>query len=287
MHLDPAAIAAGARLEAHDVIGSTNAEARARACAGERGPLWIVARRQTAGRGRRGRAWVSEPGNLYATLLVTDPAPPERAATLSFVAALAVVDAVAAVAPSLSGRLGLKWPNDVLLDGAKLAGILIEGESGGGVPLAVAIGIGVNCAHHPRPTPMAATDLAAAGVAVGPERLFGALSRAMAERLARWDAGSGFAAIRADWLARAAGLGTDIRVALGERIHEGRFDGLGPEGHLILAQCDGTTLKIAAGDVFPLHRREEPGEREVVTAETAIPASRPAATPVANATKPA
>src|ERR1043166_8409052 len=127
MTLDLSA-ASGARLLSLDEVGSTNAEAFARARAGERGPLWITARRQTAGRGRRGRAWVSEPGTLYASLLLTDPAPPQRAAELSLVAALAVHDALAERAAVLGPRLTLKWPNDVLCDGAKLAGILVEGE---------------------------------------------------------------------------------------------------------------------------------------------------------------
>src|SRR5215813_8228038 len=158
MELAPAAAAAGVGLIACDMIASTNSEALAYARAGEQGPLWITARAQTAGRGRRGRTWVSEPGNLYGTLLLTDPAPPERAAQLSFVAALATHDAVSACAPALGGRLTFKWPNDVLLDGAKLAGILIEAE--GTRPLLVAVGIGVNCRHHPAATESLAIDLA-------------------------------------------------------------------------------------------------------------------------------
>src|SRR5215470_17355290 len=139
MELAPEAAAAGVGLIACESVGSTNVEALARARAGERGPLWITARAQTAGRGRRGRQWVSEPGNLYATLLLVDPAPAERAAELSFVAALATHDAIVACAPALGARLAFKWPNDLLLDGAKVAGILIEAE--GTRPLLVAVGI--------------------------------------------------------------------------------------------------------------------------------------------------
>ena len=188
------------RVFARDAVGSTNAEAFALANAGEPAPFWIAARSQTAGRGRRGRSWTSEPGNLYASLLLSDPSPPERAAELSFVAALAAYDAVAEVA-GLAGRLAIKWPNDVLCDGAKLAGILIEGQGA-----SVVVGIGINCAHHPAGTPYPATDLAACGVRVSPDRLFEALASAMRRRLAQWDRGTGFASIRADWLARAAGL---------------------------------------------------------------------------------
>src|SRR5690349_17278976 len=174
----PAAL--GARLLSLDAVGSTNAEAFARARAGERGPLWVTARRQTAGRGRRGRAWVSEPGNLYASLLLTDPAPPQRAAELSLVAALAVHDALADRAGVPGRRVALKGRNDVVCDGAKLAGILIEGESLPGGLLAVVIGPGVNCAHHPADTPYPATSLAAAGALVAPESLMQTLVGTMA-----------------------------------------------------------------------------------------------------------
>jgi BirA family biotin operon repressor/biotin-[acetyl-CoA-carboxylase] ligase len=144
MKLDARASAAGVRLVAHEVLGSTNAEALSLARQGERGPLWVVADRQTAGRGRRGRTWISQPGNLYASLLLTASAPPEHWPELSFVAALAAHDAVVEVAPDLKPRLAIKWPNDLVLAGAKFAGILIEGENGG-----VAIGIGINCPGHP------------------------------------------------------------------------------------------------------------------------------------------
>lgn len=203
---------AGVRHIPYETLGSTNAEALALARAGERGPLWITARSQSAGRGRRGSAWASPPGNLYATLLLTEPSAPAQAPQLSFVAALALHDAVVACAPALAPALTVKWPNDLLLGNAKLAGILIEG--GSETVFAVAIGIGVNCAHHPDGTSYPATDLAAAGARVPPERLFAALTVAMQSRLDRWRRGQGFAAIRSAWLERAAGLGADIRVRL-------------------------------------------------------------------------
>jgi BirA family biotin operon repressor/biotin-[acetyl-CoA-carboxylase] ligase len=252
MQLAAAAIRAGVRLESHDAVGSTNAEALARARNGTPGPLWITAARQSAGRGRRGRAWTSEPGNLYATLLLNDPAPAWRAAELSFVAALAVHDAVVETEPSLAPRVALKWPNDVLIDGAKAAGILLESESAPERPLAVAVGIGVNCAHHPDDTVYPATDLAVAGASVTPEALFAMLSRTMLSRLAQWDRGRGFAAIRGDWLARASGVGEAIRVALPDRDLEGCFETLDAAGHLMLRVSDGRVIAIAAGDVFPL-----------------------------------
>ena len=147
---------AGIRHERFATVGSTNAEALARARNGERGPLWISAERQTAGRGRRGKAWSSPPGNLYATLLVIEPCASALAPQLSFVAGLAVHDTVAETASKFATALELKWPNDLLLAGKKLAGLLIESESR---PFAVAIGFGVNCAMHPADTAYPATDL--------------------------------------------------------------------------------------------------------------------------------
>ncbi|MBM3528702.1 MAG: biotin--[acetyl-CoA-carboxylase] ligase [Alphaproteobacteria bacterium] len=244
MRLDPTAEAAGARLVTHDTIGSTNAEALRAARAGEHGPLWIVARRQTAGRGRRGRVWVSEPGNLYATLLLTD-APMAHAPELSFVAALALHDAVAGRVPGLDRRLALKWPNDLLIDRCKFAGILIEGEGA-----AVAVGIGVNCSHHPSGTDFPATDLAAAGVRATPESVFQALSAAMVARLLQWNRGAGFAEIRSDWLARAGGLGKPMRVALSDGERAGTFETLDERGRLVLRLADGALEAVTAGDVL-------------------------------------
>jgi BirA family transcriptional regulator, biotin operon repressor / biotin---[acetyl-CoA-carboxylase] ligase len=240
---------AGVRHIECETLGSTNAEARKLARAGERGPLWITAKSQSAGHGRRGSAWVSPPGNLYATLLLSEPSPPARAPQLSFVAALALHDCVSEAAPQLSIALKVKWPNDLLLGSAKLAGILIEGDS---EPVfAVAIGIGVNCASHPQGTAHPATDLASAGAAVTPERLFAPLSAAMARRLAQWQRGQGFASIRADWLKRAAGLGQDIRVRLAERELTGVFEGLDEAGRLLLKGPGGVST-VTAGDVFEL-----------------------------------
>jgi BirA family transcriptional regulator, biotin operon repressor / biotin---[acetyl-CoA-carboxylase] ligase len=252
MQLDPAAAAAGFRLLAHDTLPSTNTEALALARCGETGPLWVTARQQTAGRGRRGNAWISVPGNLYATLLLCDPAATENAPELSFVAALAVHDAIVDRAAASREKLALKWPNDVLYDGQKLAGILIEGE-GAGTRLAVAIGIGVNCMHHPVDTSYPATDLATAGAPVSAEDLFGALSGAMVRRLAQWHRGASFQSIRADWLERAAGIGGEMRVRLPKnREFVGRAEALDERGRLLLRLDDGTLQTITAGDVFPV-----------------------------------
>jgi BirA family biotin operon repressor/biotin-[acetyl-CoA-carboxylase] ligase len=248
MHREATGLA-GARHLSFDTLGSTNAEALARARAGERGPLWISASAQEAGRGRRGNTWISPPGNLYATLLLNEPSPPACAPQLSFVAALALHDALGECAPRLGPALKLKWPNDLLLGKAKLAGILIEGESD--PVLAVAVGIGVNCVTHPADTAFPATDLAEAGASVPPDALLGLLAAAMAQRVEQWHRGDGFFTIRAAWLKRAAGLGQPIRVRLPERELAGRFHGLDEAGRLQLEQPSGMTV-VTAGEVFGL-----------------------------------
>ncbi len=245
-------IPAGYRRRAHDELPSSSGEALAAARRGEAGGLWITAGAQTAGRGRRGRAWSTEPGNLAASLLLIDPAPPAVAATLSFVAAVALHRAILDVAgPPAAERLALKWPNDLLLGGRKVSGILVEGENLPGGRAAVVIGIGVNCVTHPDITgAIPATDLRSAGVAVAADDLFAALATRMAEEIAVWDRGGGFGATRAAWLDRAAGVGQTIRVNLAERSIEGRFEALDETGRLILVRADGRREAFSAGDVF-------------------------------------
>jgi len=254
-----------------DSVDSTNAEALRRARAGERGPLWIAAAQQTAGRGRRGRSWMSPPGNLHASLLLTDPAPATVAPQLAFVAGLAVHDAAAALAPGLAAGLALKWPNDMLCRGAKIAGILIEGE---GEPVTVAIGVGVNCRHHPSTVEHPATDFAEQGIAVDAPALLQALGRAMATRLRQWDRGAGFAAIRTGWLARAVGIGHAIRVRLAERETSGHFEAIDETGRLILRLGDGGRETIAAGEVFPIPEGSSPPAPGLTAAGRGAPLRR-------------
>jgi BirA family transcriptional regulator, biotin operon repressor / biotin---[acetyl-CoA-carboxylase] ligase len=262
-----------------DGVDSTNAEALRRARAGERGPLWIAAVQQTAGRGRRGRSWMSPPGNLHASLLLTDPAPAAAAPQLAFVAGLAVHDAAAALgpdlaaalAPDLAAGLALKWPNDMLCRGAKIAGILIEGE---GDPVTVAIGVGVNCRHHPSEVEFPATDFAEQGIAVDAPALLQALGRAMATRLRQWDRGAGFAVIRGGWLARAVGIGNAIRVRLAERETSGQFEAIDEAGRLILRLGDGRREIIAAGEVFPIPESAPPHAPGLTAAGRGAPLRR-------------
>lgn len=244
---DPRTSAAGVRVVAYDMIGSTNAEALRRARQHERGPLWIIAAQQTAGRGRRGRVWISEPGNLYASLLLTAPASVKHWPELSLVAALATHDAIVALAPRLEPRMAIKWPNDLMLEGAKVAGILVEGECGD--EAAVAVGIGVNCASHPLDMHYPTTDLASAGEFISPGSLLAALSSKMLVRLAQWNAGDGFATIRLDWLARACGPGEHVTIRLADRELTGCFQALDASGALVLRLSDDSLLTIAAGDL--------------------------------------
>jgi BirA family biotin operon repressor/biotin-[acetyl-CoA-carboxylase] ligase len=232
----------GVGLRRHAYLDSTNEEALRCARGGERGPVWITATAQGAGRGRRGHTWVSEPGNLFATLLL--PAPRARCAQLGFAAALAVSDVAASYAPD--AKVALKWPNDVLLGARKLSGILLETEGSD----MVALGIGINCAHFPPDTEFPATSLAAVtGAAPAPED---ALAR-LAPRFAAWYEiwrEHGFAPLRTAWIARAFGLGQTVRARLAAYEEDGVFEDLDGEGALLLRRKDGAVSRIAAGDIF-------------------------------------
>ena len=236
-----------------DEIDSTNEEARRLGDAGTEGPVWIVAARQTAGRGRRGRAWESPTGNFMGTLYLTPRCGPREAGELSFVAALAVHDAVASLLPpTLRPALRLKWPNDLLYDRAKLAGILLESSGVAGAEVAwVAIGMGVNLATHPEGLEYRATSLAAMGVSgVTPDDALAALDRSFEHWLAVWRGVQGFAAIREAWLKRAEGVGGPITVRLSSGAIEGTYEGLAPDGALQLRLGDGHLELVSAGDVF-------------------------------------
>ena len=236
------------RTVAFERLGSTNDEAMARLRSGDPGGLFVVAASQTGGRGRRGRSWASPPGNLYASLALVDPAPLAVAPQLGLVAGVALVSALRSLLDD-DPRLTLKWPNDVLLDGAKLAGILLESAILPDGRLGCVAGFGVNCVSHPTGLSYPATDLAAAGVPRAPAAILAALSEAFAMTMVRWDRGRNFAAIRSDWLGVAAGLGDAITVATPSGPLTGRFGGLGPAGHL-LVDTTHERVTIDAGDVF-------------------------------------
>jgi BirA family transcriptional regulator, biotin operon repressor / biotin---[acetyl-CoA-carboxylase] ligase len=240
---------AGFRLALHDELDSTNLEARRQAGAGEASGLAIQARRQTAGRGRRGRAWVSDSGNLYLTLLLRPAVSLQQAATLSFVTALAAADAVEAALPPTAPRPGLKWPNDVMIDGRKLTGILLESDVGtDGLAEWVAVGIGINVAHHPEAVERPATSLAAQGSVADADRVRDLFLAAFAAAYADWLAG-GFPAIRGRWLERAVGRGEPVEVRLEQEQFAGIFSGLSADGALLVSTAAGER-SVSAGDVF-------------------------------------
>lgn len=228
----------GHRLHHFERIDSTNSEARRLADAGEQGPLWIWSDEQTGGRGRLGRIWVSEPGNLYVTCLFATAAPMNIVAQVSFVAAVAVHELAAELLPTAS--IALKWPNDVLIGGAKFCGLLAEVVGSG--PTRVALGCGVNLAHAPKGTPYPVTVL---GAQFEPQEVFERLALSLWKWMGIWDEGRGFCAIRDAWLLRAVGLGQNVDVDN----RRGRFDGIASDGALLVTFADGTQKSIHAGEV--------------------------------------
>ena len=235
-----------------DHTDSTNAEARRRAEAGEAGPLWVVARSQSAGRGRRGRAWESETGNLYATLLTTTRKPPAEAAQVTFIAALAVADLLDRYAPP--SLVTIKWPNDVMLAGQKACGILIESGVHANGGLWLAVGIGVNLAEAPQGTERPATALShhlSADHVAPPkvERAAEELAETFGVWMERWET-LGFQPILDAWAARTPGLDGPAVARLGHETVEGRAEGVAADGALRLRLADGSLRLISAGDVF-------------------------------------
>ncbi|MEQ8966478.1 MAG: biotin--[acetyl-CoA-carboxylase] ligase [Azospirillaceae bacterium] len=233
--------------------GSTNADARALADAGAPAFTLVTATRQTAGRGRRGRGWDSPDGNLYFSLLLRPEASWPVLGTLSMVTALAVAEAVDRVTGA-GDRLRLKWPNDVLLDGGKLAGLLLEaGRDAGGRDWAV-IGVGLNLVACP-PAGGAFPPISLAGAGLGPvapETARDALAERLLARFDAWAAG-GLGAVREAYLARLHRLGGPIRVRLTDDPAEdltGVFESIDGQGTLLLRRDDGTLTRITAGDVF-------------------------------------
>ena len=231
----------GYGLKTFDELDSTNEEARRLSVAGERGPLWITALRQSAGRGRGERVWQSDNGNLFATLLIRPARMKAEWAQLSFAAAIAVAYLAAEFAPTVS----VKWPNDVLVEGRKVSGILLETAGEG-----LAIGIGVNLSSHPEGTEFPAISLAHLPGAQppSPERALTLLAGNFAGWYETWEK-SGFAPVRDAWLARAAGLGGRIRARLPGRELSGVFEGIDDQGALLLREAE-KLHALAAAEVF-------------------------------------
>ncbi len=239
-----------APIEMFEEIDSTMLEARRRAERGQVEPVWLIARRQSAGRGRRGRAWTSGEGNLLATYLFATASAPAEIALLGFAAGIAIAGTIESMGGA--GRVGLKWPNDVMIDGAKAGGILIDSGALGGGEVWVALAFGVNIAAAPaqldQPTSSLRMVLPPDAETPSPVEFFESLRL----RLEAWAARlttEGFGPLRQAWLARAHGLGQEARVMQGDREIEGVIAGLSPRGELELDTACGRRL-IAAGDVF-------------------------------------
>jgi len=241
-------LSSGASLVLFQTLDSTNLEAKRRAADGVRGPLWIVALEQTAGYGRRGGTWIQSAGDVAATFLFDPKAKSEGLGQLSFVAGIAVADAIAQFAPR--ARLALKWPNDVLAGGGKIAGILLElVADGSGAPL-VAMGVGVNIVSKPDAAdyPTARLIDCLDGAPPPPPEFLRALDAAFDRWRALWRE-TGFEPIRKAWLESAAGLGAKIRVRLPNETVEGVFQDLDQTGALVL-DCEGTRRLVSAGAVL-------------------------------------
>jgi BirA family transcriptional regulator, biotin operon repressor / biotin---[acetyl-CoA-carboxylase] ligase len=226
-------------------LDSTNTEAHRQFQSGEQGPLWLLADEQTGGKGRLQRNWVSARGNCYSTLLLPLAVKAEAVSQLGFVVALAVLDCVASKAPAATVQL--KWPNDVLVGGAKISGILCEVLSA--APLVVAIGCGINVAHAPMGLPYPATCLAAESGNANRDDVFLTYQNALSLRLAQWNNGENFKAIRTAWLANAIGLGETVSMQVGEETITGSFDGLTEQGAIILKPVAGPPRILHAGDL--------------------------------------
>ncbi len=244
---------AGFTLVARDIVDSTNVEARAFAAQGASDGTLVWAREQRAGRGRRGRVWSSPAGNLYLSMLLRPGGSPARALQLGFVASIAVAEALDARVGNI-GKASVKWPNDVLLEDRKIAGILLESATiGSGEVDWLILGIGVNLVSHPEDLPYLATDVrSASGKVLSPEDMLSAVTERFAVWRQLWGE-QGFPPIRTAWLTRAWRLGKTIEVARGEGEQRlvGRFLGLDEQGALELEAEDETLHKIAFGEIFP------------------------------------
>lgn len=238
-----------------DVVDSTNAEALRRAGQGEQGPLWITAGRQTRGRGRSGRAWLSPFGNVSATLLFRPGCQPAALPQLSLVAGVAAHDTIAAVLPGALGpELRLKWPNDILIASAKVAGILVESMTIGTGAVA-AIGIGINVACVPDLGDRSVTALAVHGTMEDAAFVSRTLAASLDRWIGRWQSGRNFEDIRTAWLDRSGALGEPLTVHVGADTVVGAYAGLASDGALLLDDAAGIRRKFAFGDVALRPRR--------------------------------
>ncbi len=233
-----------------DAVDSTNDEAKRRAEAGAKDGTLIWAQSQTKGRGRRGNQWVSSTGNLYMSLVLRPDCPASEALQLSFVASLALADALSGLLPPIA-KVTCKWPNDVFLNGRKVAGLLLESSTTTGVALDwLVLGLGVNIANVPSGLADQATSLHGedAGL-VSPLQVLESFSRHFMTRLNQW-LDDGFTPLREAWLYRAQGKGGDVTVKLENETFSGRFVDIDQSGALVVEMADSDRRLVTAGDVF-------------------------------------
>lgn len=264
-HLGPKAKAAGFRLAAFDSVGSTSIEAENAAKAGDPGDIWFAALKQTTGRGRRGRVWDTPHGNMAASLLIRPDFDAAHGALLGFVAGVALNRALKTVLPTaviktgidgadgrpedIATRIALKWPNDVLVDGAKLAGILLEAGSTPEHGASIVVGMGVNVVSAPTDVPYPATSVDALGVSTSAEAIFTELADQWVDVFFLWDNGHGNQALLDEWRAGAAGIGAEVAIKTHNSVLRGVFETIDADGRLIVKTNDGQRHPIAAGDV--------------------------------------
>lgn len=263
--LPQSAAEAGYSVLGFDSIGSTNAEAMEAATRGDSGKVWYAALQQTEGRGRRGRAWESPYGNLAASLMIVPNADANALGSLGFVAGVALNAALQRILPTanlhtgLDGadaapgeavkRIVLKWPNDVLAEGQKLAGILLEALKRPDGRTAIVIGFGVNVVAAPEGLPYPAASLRQFGSSANAETVFEALAESWVEAYTLWNDGIGLPGILARWRDNAAGIGAEVAVQRNNDVLRGVFETIDDAGRLIVRDNEGHRTAITAGDV--------------------------------------
>lgn len=247
----------GFRVHGFERVGSTNIEAMTAARAGQSDKLWAAALQQTEGRGRRGRSWSSDFGNLAASVYLALPSSVAEPALLGFVAGVSLAQTLDGLVADMRSRSGaalpdirLKWPNDVIADGAKLVGILLEAERLGNGRLAVVVGMGVNVVAVPEGLPYEAASLDGLGLDVSAQDVFRRLSDAFARNYATWDFGRGSPNIMRSWRAHAAGMGAPISVMRDGVELAGRFETVDDSGRLIVETPEGRRETVTAGDIY-------------------------------------
>ncbi len=242
------------RLDVYDVVGSTNQIALECALNGDTGKVWIVSKNQQGGRGRLGRHWQTPVGNLASTLLLNEAYPLQSVANLGFIAGVALAQTIESllIEAGLQAKhaVKLKWPNDVLINGAKLCGILVETTNLAGARFGIAIGMGTNIVTHPQDLPYNAVSLADLGIKITAEKLFEMLSHHWHVNYMLWQEGRGISAIRDAWLQYAHGLGGPVNLMLNSELISGSFETINDDCCLVIKKDNGALVAVTAGDVF-------------------------------------